>query len=265
MSLNDILGKKEEDIWRNKEKSIFSIIFNEVEANYFNRLITMLSNYISESNIILKDGKMIFKIINADRIIIANIVKKINYDDDKVKIGIDFDDFSKITTPKKKNIKISFLEDKVIVEKINKKGYYVSKELGLLKLELEKVEINPLLEIIYENSFSITKENLMDLFSEVGNYSNIIKIEVNDEGVCFSEEGNNGNFQYPILKQDLLEYKCINLEGEIVMILFDIMKKMKPVFDLLEDNDKITFYLKYLHPLRLSIYLDNLILIWISF
>jgi len=264
MSLNKILGmnKKEEDKWRFDEKSIFSIAFNEEETLNFNRLLNVIKNYIDQTQFYLKKEKMIFNVLNGDHTIIINIEKDINYKGKNVKIGFDVEDLYKITIPRKKEMKLSLLNEKIVVEKLKNNGYYTHKEIKTLDNKLFDDldnDIKNLFKLEYENKFSLTKENLYDLISELGDYSEVLKILVNDDGIKFMEENNyQGMFEYPILKDDLYDFNRKNSKEEFVSVTSYLLKKIKPVFDLLDNDDIITFHVKTQYPIRIDIKINTI-------
>ena len=163
----------------------------------------------------------------------------------------------KVKKNDEKSISIVF-EDKCIL--IEKKAYglgIIKKKLRYTDIQFDDISIGSLSNIDYQNSVEISQKLLNDFFYEVGNYSEIIGVEIDKKGICFTENSVVGNSEI-FYESKLLSTHIVSTKSEKGMYSLYFLNLIKPIVNIMEEKDVIKFELKSDHPLKVSIKFDKI-------
>ena len=155
-----------------------------------------------------------------------------------------------------------------------KRKITIVRKLNAIDFELQEMPIDTLNAIKYPFEFEMTKDDYLDLTSNMGRYSEILGIETSTDQVRFSESGDKGSAEIGYKKDALPNLRfskdALDLDSEIEEVriadkkIFESKKclgyysliflgLLKSFCNVLDAKDKISFWLKTSHPLKTQI------------
>ena len=172
------------------------------------------------------------------------------------KQSIDINDLKNILKVKKVDEKIVTIvfEDpyKLLIEKKARSLGIIKKNLAYLNVEFDDINMNTLDRVEYPAKVIIKQKLLNDFFYESGIYSEVIGIEINEDGIHFTEDGVIGDSD-TFYESNLLNVHNITTKSEKAHYSLSFLNLVKPIVGIMEENDVIKFELKTDHPLKVSI------------
>ena len=158
--------------------------------------------------------------------------------------------------------------------KSDKRKRVIVRKLSAIDFELHEMPIDTLNAIKYPFEFEMTKDDYLDLTSNVGRYSEILGIRSSPDRVPFSESSEKGSAEIEYKKDDLPSLKfCkevldVDSEKEEVRIAdkkildaqqcvayysLSFLGLVKSFCNVLDAKDKIVFCVKTSHPLKTQV------------
>jgi proliferating cell nuclear antigen len=119
-------------------------------------------------------------------------------------------------------------------------------KMSLIDYEYEEMLI-PNTE--YDAEFSLSSKQISELFSQLGNFGNDIRVECTEEKILLTAQGDNGEMQVDIPIEDLSGYSIV--EGEKVELTYSLAYINKMCITNKLSND-IDFSLSNDRPMKIS-------------
>jgi hypothetical protein len=133
----------------------------------------------------------------------------------------------------------------------------VEKNLILLDMDMDNVDMTHLNTIEYESYATFDNDHLDNFFKESGKVADVETITIDNSGLSFSELGQIGSFEWKLKERQLFKLNVGNGEekGNYGLPLLSPLDKIRNV---LEKGDPITLYLKEERPLKFDIKFKSL-------
>lgn len=246
----------------------------------FFKFIETLEKYVDKLKLIFENRKLTICFTDYSRIMLSKCSMNVfNYtceNLDKMVFGINTSDLVKILRCRKtdkKEIELVFDNTKTFIQlKKTSKKYksVINRTLNLIELESEVPTMDNLDKIEYPARVSFDTKFLDDFFYEASIFSEIVEIEINQEGgIIFSEEGQIGTSKYQIKKENCNEIEVKKEEDDknndvLNPIAFEkgsysytYLTPIKPLLKILT-NSEIIFNLKKDNPIKLELRIESL-------
>lgn len=269
--------KERLDLLYNK-KALCQISF---DAYPLYRFIESFSGLVDEVEFRINENNIQIDIMDPSKICLIKIIFGTdNYTFfDNGKLGINLEDLKKVlvcNAGDQSTATLLFGQEKLFIT-IRSKKYKseIKRTLGGLDIEIGEIPLDSLERIAYPFEFSLTKEKFEYTLKNLGVYSEVIGIHVNNNTITFDESGQLGNAEivwkksqlkslnfYQELLENELEKKGIKEEEktELETILsskecysyhsLEFINWIRKMTSILDDKDSITFFLRTGHPLK---------------
>lgn len=227
----------------------------------FYKFIDGIENYIDEGVFRIKDNELYISFMDPSRVMLAKASKIIDISvDNEFKLVVDFGtlrDLLKTRKEDKKTVKLEFVRNSHtlnLTKKSKKYNSIITRELELLDIDPEEIPMDKLDTIEYTSRGTFPISFLNDFFYESGVISDVITIQINEEGITFNEKGVIGKSKYLIKAM-----YCETLEGnEQSDYSLTFLKAIKPLLSILSDDTPITLNLKQDNPLKINFSISEL-------
>nr|BDI55024.1 MAG: proliferating cellular nuclear antigen [uncultured archaeon] len=209
-------------------------------------VVETLASIIDETEIIVTPKEFMIRAMDPSRICLLQVImEKKDWDKynckSKQNLGINLEDLDKIMkrASLKDTITLSFIpEEEKLKIKMRREGDNRIRVFSLssLKLELEDIPLENLLNIDYSTIFAINVSILEEALKDAEIYSEIFTIKsLKDEGINFSSVGIIGEMLYELGSDELEELNIIkdSTESYNVKFLISILK-LKGITEKLE-------------------------------
>jgi hypothetical protein len=192
----------------------------------------------------------------------------------------DLKDLLKCNAKDESSITLLFTEGELEMKITSpKRKRAITRKQFAIDFALQEMPINTLNAIKYPFEFDLTKEDYLDLMSNSGRYSEIVGIKTTPDQVIFSESSDKGSGELDYKKDDLPRLNFLKemllldseLENERIAdkeILLNkqcvgyysltFLKLIKEFCNVVATKDKIAFWLKSSHPLKVEIVFKKL-------
>jgi len=237
----------------------------EVSNGYnFYKFIESISKLIDELKVIVHKDKIELTFMDQSRIFLCSIIIEDNWSNtlkiDKTgEYGLNINDLAKllkVIKSDKKSFILKFNTERLRIVKKKSNGFKATKELEFLDLELEDIPIKNLLEIPYPSKVKVQKQYIEDIFRELGDFSDVIGITLNEDELSFQESNSIGNGKLRIKYEDLYELETSTEESMSVSLdYFSLVKYLLPI---MEKDQLIELKVRTDTPLAVTIEFDEL-------
>jgi len=247
------------------------------------RFFEALSSFVDEAEFEVLKDELKITISDPSRIGLMGIA--FNSDSFKFfrlgKVGINLDDLKdllKCNAKDNSTVSLVFTEEELVMSITStKRKRTITRTLTHIDFELQEIPMDTLNNIVYPFAFEMTKDDFVDLITNSGRYSEIIKIEANPRIIVFSESSSKGNSEIDFKKGNLVSLRfqkeelLLELEREQSQESKEAIKQtlkeksseceyslsflgiVKSFSNILDPQDKISFSLKADTPFKTEI------------